>query len=117
MGHALLAAGDTAAAIERLSGLSSSAPRDTLSWELGESLPVERLVLARLLQQTGRCEEAIRVASAFDHSQPLIFVTFLPASLALRRDCADALGRNDLVARFGARLEALSRTDLTATVR
>jgi hypothetical protein len=57
------------------------------------------------------------VASAFDHPQPLIFVTFLSASLAIRLECAATLGREDLVERFGARLEALGRTDLIAGLR
>lgn len=102
-----LARGDTAAALAGFRALAPTAPRDTLQWDLGESLPVERLRWAELALATGDPAEALRVASGFDHPEPIIYLGFLPASLDLRRRAAQALGRPDLERSFRARLDRL----------
>ncbi|MBI3983060.1 MAG: protein kinase [Gemmatimonadetes bacterium] len=111
-GHLALARGDTADAIARLRSLRPNVPSDSLTWSLWESLPVERLKLARLLLARGEHAEALRVAAAFDHQQPIVYLPFLPASLALRLQAAQALGRSQLASTYRIRLLKLGRADL-----
>jgi serine/threonine-protein kinase len=110
--HLALLRGDTATAIERFRSVKPTAPRDSLSWSLGEPLPYERLTLARLLCAGGQYAEAIRVAQAFDHPEPIIYGPFLAASLTVRLSAASALNRSDLIARYRDRLLQLGRPDL-----
>jgi tetratricopeptide (TPR) repeat protein len=97
---------DTATALSTLMTLNASVPHDTLDWALAYPLPVERLTLARLLYKQGRHEEALGAASAFDQ-QPIVFVPFLPASLELRIEAAEALGLTDLAEEYDRRLRRL----------
>ncbi len=47
------------------------------------------------------------MAGVLDSRWPLIYVQFLPASLSLRADAADALGNSMLASQFRSRLTAL----------
>ena len=112
--HLLLARGDSDAAIARFGRLTPVARRDYLVWGYTESLPVERLVQAELLLARGRNEEALAVASAFDHPTPVVYLPFLPASLMVRYRASLALSRSGDAARYRDRLAALGRRDLVA---
>jgi tetratricopeptide (TPR) repeat protein len=108
--------GDTATAIQRLRKLRPSATRVALAWGLWQSLGSERLLLAELLFARGELEEALRVADGFDHPQPVIYLLYLPASLALRARAAASLGKPDLSQEFRQRLVALGREELLQSV-
>lgn len=110
--HLALAEGDTAAALEVFRTLRPNAPRRIMWWRRVEPLPLDRLRLAEIMLARSEYDEAIVVASGFDHHQPAIYVTFVPRSLVIRIEAARALGRDDLVARYRARLENLGRNDL-----
>ncbi len=110
--HLLLAHGDSVAALLQLERLAPVAQRDMLAWGWVESLPIERLTRARLLCRRQRYQEALTVASAFDHPTPIIHLAFLPASLALRYRAAQAMGRPEEAAAYQDRLVKLGRTDL-----
>ena len=112
--HLLLARGDTTAALGALEGLVPIARRDFLVWGYTDALPVERLLLARLLVSRGRHTEALRVADLFDHPSPIAYLPFLPASLDLRYRAAGALALHDRATRYRNRLAALGRPDLLA---
>jgi Tfp pilus assembly protein PilF len=109
--HLALAEGDTAAAVANLRTLTPSAPADGLRWDVVEPLAVERLRLAELLYALREYEEVIEVASGFDHPQPMIYLSFLPASLRLRAEAAAAIGRAAESAAYRDRLSRLSRPD------
>jgi hypothetical protein len=112
--HLLLARGDSDAALARFGSLTPVARRDYLVWGYTESLPVERLVQAELLLARGRNQEALAVASAFDHPTPVVYLPFLPASLVVRYRASLALSRSEDAARYRDRLAALGRRDLVA---
>jgi hypothetical protein len=101
--------GDTAAAIAGLGSSLGVGRRDALDWSVGESLAADRLLLAELLLARRQPAEAMAVAGLFDHPAPAVFLPFLPASLALRRQAALALGQADEARRFQARLLALGQ--------
>ena len=103
---------DTNEALGRLRRLEATAPSDSLTWNLWEPLAAERLKFARLLIAHGDFSEALRVAAAFDHQQPVVFVSFVPASLEIRRVAARALGDERGEAEYRRRLERLGRRDL-----
>jgi Tfp pilus assembly protein PilF len=105
--HVRLARGDTAGALVEMRRLLPTAPRDTLAWDLGEALPVERLRHAQLALARGDAAEALRVASLLDHPEPIAYLAFAPASLDLRFRAARALGRSDAAARYRERLRRL----------
>jgi len=107
-GHLFALGGDTSRAIEALQGVASNARRDSLDWQVGESLPIARLVLAQLLIKAERYDEAISVAAAFDHAGPIMFPAYVPASLRLRLRAAEELGKNRLAANYRTRLEDLT---------
>jgi len=111
-GHLSLAQGDAGAAINQWTRLTTEADRQRLVWRPAASLPLERYLLARLLLESGRYEEAERVASAFDHPEPTIFVGFVAASLGLRYDAAQRLDASERAEGYRARLSALGRLDL-----
>lgn len=105
----LLLAGDTAGAIAGLGSALGVGRRDALEWSVGESLAADRLLLAELLLARRRPSEAMAVAGLFDHPAPAAFLPFLPASLALRRQAALALGRAGEARGFQERLLALGQ--------
>lgn len=117
--HLFLAAGDTVRALEAFRGLTPVSPRPELQYGLAESLAAERIQLAELLLARGEAEEAWRVAVLFDHPQPVLYVPFLPRSLAVRTRAAEASRGSEWARRARdarARLEALGRTDLVGGV-
>jgi serine/threonine-protein kinase len=91
--HLAVARGDSAGAVPRLSGLIAETQSGGLAWDLTYPLAPERMLLARLLLARGDYAEAERVASAFDHQEPIAFLPYLPASLMVRLRAARALGR------------------------
>jgi len=111
-GHHALARGDTSTAIDLLSALRPQATKNSLAWTYAESLAVERLILARLLLARGRYDDAIDVASTFDHPGPIVHLPLLTASLLARYSAATMLGRSEAQGRFRARLLDVGRSDL-----
>jgi len=103
--------GDTTAAIQRLLRLRPSAPRLDITWGVWESLGSERLLLAQLLMAREEYALALRIADGFDHAQPAIYLVYLPASLALRAEAGERLGRPQLAQQFGRKLVALGGND------
>jgi serine/threonine-protein kinase len=103
-----LARGDTIKARETLAELRPTGPYKDLIWDYAAPLSVAQLTHARLLLNEARFEEALAVASTFDHQQPIIYLPFLRQSLEIRRDAAEQLGDVDLAAGFVDRLETLS---------
>jgi tetratricopeptide (TPR) repeat protein len=101
--------GDTAAALLVLRRAAPVGTPSDIGWGLWESLPNERLELGRLLLARGFPQEALRAAESFDHQAPLVNLIFLPASLALRAEAAEQLGRRAEASLFKARLAALER--------
>jgi eukaryotic-like serine/threonine-protein kinase len=104
---------DTSRGIELLSQLPSGTAA-ALSWGFGDALGPERLTLARTLLRRGEFRAAMQAASVFDHAQPIMFVEFVPASLAVRLQAAEALGATAAAEQFRARLKALDRSELIA---
>ena len=105
--HTALAEGDRETAIRRLSELSPTAPLWKYFWEFHEALAPERIRLARALLDRGDYQEALRVASLFDHPAPVTYLAYLAPSLAIRLRAAEALGRSDLVVEYRQRLVRL----------
>jgi tRNA A-37 threonylcarbamoyl transferase component Bud32 len=106
----VLLQGDTAAAIDRLRAVLGGAVQDELDWGVGESLAPDRLLLAELLLARGQSREAITAAAVFDDPVPAVFLPYLPAGLAIRRQAALALGQGSEARRFEARLTALGKS-------
>jgi len=104
--------GDTALALEAYAGLVPSVRSSNWNWGLADPLSIERLRQAELLLATGRFEEAIDVASVFDSPAAVVFVPFIPASLAIRHAAAQGAGLSREERRFRERLEGLGRADL-----
>jgi tetratricopeptide (TPR) repeat protein len=107
-----LARGDTALAREQLLALRPVASRLYLTWGLWQSFAGERMALAEILLAQGDPTRAIDVASGFDHFEPVVYLLYLPQSLALRHRAATQLGRADLAERYAARLREIGRPDL-----
>jgi tRNA A-37 threonylcarbamoyl transferase component Bud32/tetratricopeptide (TPR) repeat protein len=110
--HLVLAQGDSDAALAAFETLTPVAQRDLLVWGYAASLPLERLTRAALLLSRGRHQEGLDVASVFDHPTPIVYLPFLPASLALRYNASHALGRPDKGELYRDRLVALGRGDV-----
>jgi tetratricopeptide (TPR) repeat protein len=108
----LLARGDTASARARFLALRPSAGRIYITWGLWQSLAAERMALAEILFAEGAFARAIDVAAGFDHIEPVVYLLYLPRSLALRHRAATRLGRTDLAERYAERLGKLGRQDL-----
>jgi hypothetical protein len=113
--HLAMTRRDTASALARFRALHATATPDSLTWSLWEPLAVERMKLARLLVANGDFAEAIRVASAFDHPQPIAFLPFISASLEVRFSASRALGDEVGAARYRKRLDRLGRNDPVAS--
>jgi tetratricopeptide (TPR) repeat protein/tRNA A-37 threonylcarbamoyl transferase component Bud32 len=90
------ARGSHEAAIEAYRALSPSAPPSRLYWQFHESLAAERIRHARLLLATGSYDEALRIASIFDHAVPFTYVMYMAPSLEIRARAAEALGMADV---------------------
>jgi hypothetical protein len=111
-----LLAGDTAAAVRMLRTLLTSVPQSDLDWGLGKALAPDRLLLARLLLAQRQLREAIQAADVFDHPVPVVFLPYLPASLVLRRQAAEALGETREAREYADRLTALGASQHLAVV-
>jgi hypothetical protein len=107
-----LARGDTTLARERLLALRPAANRIYMSWGLWQSLAAERMALAEILLARGEASRAIDIASGFDHFEPVVYLLYLPRSLALRHRAATQLGRSDLAKEYAERLKRIGRQDL-----
>jgi hypothetical protein len=69
-------------------------------------------LLAQLLFARGAYRESLAAASVFDHAEPMLFLPFVPASLAVRYQAAMALGDASAARRYRVRLKDLNRTEL-----
>jgi tetratricopeptide (TPR) repeat protein len=101
---------DTAAALARFGALRPVGTVGDLAFDFWRPLALERMAYARLLLARRQYARAIEVAGSFDRGLSLVDLVFLPASLELRRDAAQRLGRRDQVSRFRERLAALARS-------
>ena len=110
--RAVLARGDTARALVLLAALAPDTNRSPLTWDPWESLGGERMLLARLLFARGRYAECYRVASDFDAPEPVPYVMYVSASLALRMRAAERMGAPAAADAMRRRLLALGREDL-----
>jgi hypothetical protein len=106
-----LAKGDTALARDQLLALRPTAARIYITWGLWQSLAAERMALAEILLAQGDPTRAIEIASGFDHFEPVVYLLYLPRSLALRERAARSMGRSDLARRYADRLRALGRQE------
>ena len=102
-----LAEGDTSTAIARLEQLAPVDPASSLAWSVWQGLGAERVLLAELYTGRGDFEQAIRVAEALDHPQPISFLPFRPESLRIRAAAAQALGQEADASTYRQRLERL----------
>ncbi|MGW8265303.1 MAG: BTAD domain-containing putative transcriptional regulator, partial [Longimicrobiales bacterium] len=114
-GHLAALDGDTARAIETLSSLRPEYP--SLDWGIWEVVPYERLLLSELLLADGRYPQALRAAEIFDHPGPVLFLAFLPRSLAVRVAASEAMGFTAEAQRYRDRLARLGRTDLITALK
>ena len=102
-------------AIVRMREIFAIGNRDALAWGIGEPLAADRLLVAEALLARGKALESLSIAARMDHTSAATFLPYLPSSLVLRRDAARALGRQDLVRVFEARLSKLGRQELMAS--
>jgi len=108
--QSVLARGDTAAAISQLRALAPTATEtNVLAWSPWESLGYERLLLTELLVKRRRYPEALSAAANFDAPAPLVYAIYLPASLSLRVEAAEAWGAQSVARRSRQRLVELTR--------
>ncbi len=105
--HALLARGDSTGAIAALRNLQPNARRDSLTFEMFEPLAVERAQLALLQFARGAYADAIATAAQLEHSQPAIYLPFLPLSLELRARAWGKLDKPSEAEQNRARLRTL----------
>lgn len=91
-GQLHLISGDTLEAIRCFQDVLPRGDQTALEWNVSNPLPIRHLRLAELLLATGQPEEAIRVASFFDHVEPVVFLPFLRKSLQIRLEAAQSLG-------------------------
>jgi hypothetical protein len=104
---ASLAAGDSVVALREFGSLKPTGSSGDLAWQPWEPLAAEHITFARLLLARGDYVEAYRVASSFDHPQPVIYLAFLPASLRVRIEAAEAMGQLSMAEDYRRRLAAL----------
>jgi tetratricopeptide (TPR) repeat protein len=107
-GHLLLSHGDTAQAIEAFGGLDPDWRYDQITVDARQVMPFERLLLARLFLSTRHFREALVAAEIFDHPAPLVFLYFLPQSLEIRNQAAEALGWHGEAEEYQRRLSVLA---------
>lgn len=107
-----LSQGDTATAIGLLESIVPVAGRELLNWDFAAPHPVDRMLLARIRLAREEWEEAIAVASVFDHPAPAVYLPFVAASLELRYRAAEQASDQSRRREYRQRLEALGREDL-----
>jgi tetratricopeptide (TPR) repeat protein len=105
--HLSLLRGDSVDALAALESLRPNAGGAGLKWQPWESLGAEKLLQARLLLAKGMFARAAAVAAQFDSPQPVIYLVYLPSSIAIRIKCAEALGLKEAAAALQTRLGAL----------
>ena len=98
--HAPLAGGDSAAALNRLSQLASRGGVSEIAWYPWAALAHERFTLMRLLAVRGDFAGVLREGSAFDSQQPVAFLLYRRATLALRIEAAESTGDARLARRL-----------------
>lgn len=109
-GHLRLLSGDTLGAIEALEGVLPRGDQIALEWSISSALPLRHLRLAELYMATGQPQKALRVASFFDHVEPVVFLPFLRKSLQIRLDAA-RIADPGRVEGYEQRLSKLGVTD------
>ncbi len=109
--HLALVRRDTTEALRRFRALSVVGPRETFAWSPADPLAVERIRLTELQLATGAFREALRTASYLDDPEPVVYLEFLPMSLALRLAAARRLGDRRLERQLERRLAALGRAE------
>jgi len=108
-GHLALAEGDSARALRSFDAAVHVQSVTGITWGLSEALPIERLRLAELLLAQGSYADAITVADAFDHHEPVAFLPFLVPSREVRLRAAEAAGLEQRAATYRERLASLGR--------
>jgi hypothetical protein len=103
-----LVEGDSAGAAQALRALVPSGTRREIIWEPWESLAPERMALAELLYARGAYEDARRVATLLDATEPVTYPLYLRRSLELRADIARKLNNSRLEVQYRRRLQQLS---------
>jgi hypothetical protein len=116
-GYLALARADTAAATRSFRALRINVPSVALEWGLAQPLAAERLLRAKVADERRDYVEADRIAGAFDHSSPIVFLPFLPDALSIRLRAARAMGRADLARQLEARLRRLGGDNVIASLR
>ena len=111
-GHLALTEGDSTQALELFSGMNLEVPFERLAEGHYEALPFEHLRLAELLLGAGQYPQAHRAAEIFDHPIPSIFLAFIPRSLVVRYNAAQAMGWDDAAEEYLERLKRLGQEDL-----
>lgn len=102
-----LAAADTSRAIAVFQASTPRDPPNELTWGVWQALGAERLTLARLLLARGEYGPALHAASQLDHPQPMVFRSYLPESLRIRAQAAEAMDLPTEAAEYLSRLEFL----------
>lgn len=111
----VLARGDSTRALGMLRSLvTEPVPGIDIAWDVAAPRGFERLTLARLMAARKDFQNAMSVANVFDAAWPSVYLLYLPASLDLRAEAADALSEANLAAQFRNRLSALRGERRTA---
>ena len=105
--HLALARGDTARSMELLEGLRSVGTDNEILWSAGLSLAPERHLLAKLQAARGLYREAYLSAAVFDHPNAMMFLPYVPRSLEIRAEAAEAMGHGERARDFRTRLHSL----------
>jgi Flp pilus assembly protein TadD len=105
--HIALLRADTTSALRHFQALTPNAPTAELMWQPWEALAGERLTFARLLLALGRFPEAYQAAAGLENHRAVAFLIYLPASLEIRAEAAESMGRSDLAARHRSRLRVI----------
>jgi hypothetical protein len=104
--HVALARGDTMRSLELLEGLRSVGTDNEILWSAGLSLAPERHLLAELQLARGLYREAYLSASVFDHPNAIMFLPYVPRSLEIRVEAAEAIGHRELARTLRRRLQS-----------
>jgi eukaryotic-like serine/threonine-protein kinase len=113
-----LARGDSSIALKLLLALApTTEDGSAMVWSPWESLAGERLLLSQLQLARGEAAGGLETASIFDAPASITFLPYLPASLALRREAAERLGRGKLAHEFRRRQMLLAGDSTVAVAR
>lgn len=114
-GQRLLLEGDTAGAVQMLESVMPRSSATDIGWRVHGALPIRHLTLARLFLDQGRYQEALRVASFFDHPEPVVFLPFVPESLRIRMQAAQALRLSAAAENYRSRLQKLGHSAVVSS--